>query len=57
MVNMASSSLSLTKSGKSLHKSAFSLDQTNSVNRNSLLMDEDSDDDDEFQIAESEQEV
>ncbi|KAG7616557.1 putative pleckstrin domain, START domain, protein ENHANCED DISEASE RESISTANCE 2 [Arabidopsis thaliana] len=56
MVNMASSSLSLTKSGKSLHKSAFSLDQTNSVNRNSLLMDEDSDDDDEFQIAESEQE-
>ncbi|XP_024005063.1 protein ENHANCED DISEASE RESISTANCE 2 [Eutrema salsugineum] len=56
MVNMASSSLSLSKSGRSLHRSAFSLDQTNSVNRNSVLMDEDSDDDDEFQIAESEQE-
>lgn len=57
MVNMASSSLSLSKSGKSLHQSAFSLDQTNSSNRNSVLLDEDSDDDDEFQIADSEQEV
>ncbi|CAH2078573.1 unnamed protein product [Thlaspi arvense] len=56
MVNMASSSLTLSKSGKSLHQSAFSLDQTNSTNRNSVLMDEDSDDDDEFQIADSEQE-
>ncbi|KAG2241789.1 hypothetical protein Bca52824_096370 [Brassica carinata] len=56
MVNMASSSLSLSKSGRSLHQSAFSVDQTNAANRNSVLMDEDSDDDDEFQIAESEQE-
>ena len=58
MVNMASSSLSLSKSGRSLHQSAFSVDQTNAANRNSVLMDEDSDDDDdEFQIAESEKEV
>ena len=57
MVNMASSSLSLSKSGRSVHQSAFSVDQTNSANRNSVLLDEDSDDDDEFQIAESEQEV
>ncbi|CAN7109205.1 unnamed protein product [Brassica rapa subsp. narinosa] len=56
MVNMASSSLSLSKSGRSVHQSAFSIDQTNSANRNSVLLDEDSDDDDEFQIAESEQE-
>ncbi|XP_048627619.1 protein ENHANCED DISEASE RESISTANCE 2-like isoform X4 [Brassica napus] len=57
MVNMASSSLSLSKSGRSLHQSAFSVDQTNAANRNSVLMDEDSDDDDdEFQIAESEKE-
>ncbi|KAG2244395.1 hypothetical protein Bca52824_093768 [Brassica carinata] len=56
MVNMASSSLSLSKSGRALHQSAFSIDQTNSANRNSVLLGEDSDDDDEFQIAESEQE-
>ncbi|KAF3487990.1 hypothetical protein F2Q69_00057031 [Brassica cretica] len=56
MVNMASSSLSLSKSERSLHQSAFSVDQTNAANRNSVLMDEDSDDDDEFQIAESEKE-
>ncbi|CAN8274521.1 unnamed protein product [Cochlearia groenlandica] len=54
MVNMASSSLS--KGGRSMHRSAFSIDHTNSANRNSALMDDDSDDDDEFQIPDSEQE-
>lgn len=57
MVNMPSSSLALGKGGKSQHKSSLSIDQTNGASRNSVLLDEDSDDDDEFQIAESEQEV
>lgn len=57
MVNMASSSLALGKGGKPQHKSSLSIDQANGASRNSVLMDEDSDDDDEFQIAESEQEV
>ncbi|XP_010518854.1 PREDICTED: protein ENHANCED DISEASE RESISTANCE 2-like [Tarenaya hassleriana] len=56
MVNMASSSLGLSKSGKPQHLPALSADQANAASRNSVLMDEDSDDDDEFQIAESEQE-
>ncbi|KAL0693367.1 hypothetical protein Bca4012_060547 [Brassica carinata] len=56
MVNMAPSSLALGKGGKPQHKSSLSIDQTNGAGRNSVLMDEDSDDDDEFQIAESEQE-
>lgn len=57
MVNMASASLALSKSGKPQHKSSLSIDQTNGASRNSGLMDEDSDDDDEFQIPDSEQEV
>ncbi|XP_010529240.1 PREDICTED: protein ENHANCED DISEASE RESISTANCE 2-like [Tarenaya hassleriana] len=56
MVNMASTSLSLSRSGKPQHLSALCADQANASSRNSVLMDEDSDDDDEFQIAESEQE-
>ncbi|KAJ0252681.1 Protein ENHANCED DISEASE RESISTANCE 2-like [Hirschfeldia incana] len=56
MVNMAPSSAALGKGGKPQHKSSLSIDQTNGAGRNSVLMDEDSDDDDEFQIAESEQE-
>jgi len=57
MVNMASSSLPLGKGGKHHHKSSLSIDQTNGASRNSVLMDEDSDDDDEFQIPDSEPEV
>lgn len=60
MVNMASASVSSQKSQK-LHVSSVhpspSLDQINSTNRNSVTMDEYSDEDEEFQIAEAEQEV
>uniref|UniRef100_A0A7N2N1E6 Protein ENHANCED DISEASE RESISTANCE 2-like n=1 Tax=Quercus lobata TaxID=97700 RepID=A0A7N2N1E6_QUELO len=59
MVNMTSASVSSKKGGKlhesSLHPSAPT-DQINGVNRNSVMMDEYSDDDEEFQIAEAEQE-
>ncbi|KAH7514803.1 hypothetical protein FEM48_Zijuj11G0129400 [Ziziphus jujuba var. spinosa] len=59
MVNMASASVSSQKSQKlnvsSVHPSP-SLDQINSTNRNSM-MDEFSDEDEEFQIAEAEQEA
>ncbi|KAK7821345.1 protein enhanced disease resistance 2 [Quercus suber] len=60
MVNMTSASVSSKKGGKlhesSLHPSAPT-DQINGVNRNSVMMDEYSDDDEEFQIAEGEQEA
>lgn len=59
MVNMTSASVSSQKSQKlnvsSVHPSP-TLDQINSTNRNSM-MDEFSDEDEEFQIAEAEQEV
>lgn len=51
MVNMSSASVSSRK-GQKLHD--FSV---NSTNRNSVMMDEYSDEDEEFQIAEAEQEV
>ncbi|CAA7037843.1 unnamed protein product [Microthlaspi erraticum] len=57
MVNTASSSLAMGKGGQHQRKSSLCIDQENVASRNSVLMDEDSDDDDEFQIAESEQEV
>ncbi|XP_075640847.1 protein ENHANCED DISEASE RESISTANCE 2 isoform X1 [Castanea sativa] len=57
MVNMTSASASSKKGGKSsLHPSAAT-DQINGANRNSVMMDEYSDDDEEFQIAEAEQEA
>ncbi|KAK3182867.1 hypothetical protein Dsin_030153 [Dipteronia sinensis] len=58
MVNMASASASSKKSQK-YHESSHptSLDQINSASRNSVMMDEYSDEDEEFQIAESEQEA
>ncbi|KAL4601788.1 hypothetical protein ACB092_10G007200 [Castanea dentata] len=57
MVNMTSASASSKKGGKSsLHPSAPT-DQINGANRNSVMMDEYSDDDEEFQIAEAEQEA
>ncbi|KAF3447666.1 hypothetical protein FNV43_RR08369 [Rhamnella rubrinervis] len=60
MVNMTSASVSSQKSQK-LHVSSVhpspSLDQINSANRNSVTMDEYSDEDEEFQIAEAEQEA
>ncbi|KAK9985185.1 hypothetical protein SO802_034710 [Lithocarpus litseifolius] len=60
MVNMTSASVSSKKGGKlhesSLHPSAPT-DQINGANRNSVMMDEYSDDDEEFQIAEAEQEA
>ncbi|XP_050267124.1 protein ENHANCED DISEASE RESISTANCE 2 [Quercus robur] len=59
MVNMTSASVSSKKGGK-LHESSLHpgapTDQINGVNRNSVMMDEYSDDDEEFQIAEAEQE-
>ena len=60
MVNMTSASVSSKKGGK-LHESSLNpsapTDQINGANRNSVMMDEYSDDDEEFQIAEAEQEV
>ncbi|GAV88834.1 START domain-containing protein/DUF1336 domain-containing protein [Cephalotus follicularis] len=60
MVNMASASVSSKKSRKlfesSVHPSA-SLEQNNAASRNSMMMDEYSDEDEEFQIAEAEQET
>lgn len=59
MVNMAPASVTKKKSQKqqesSMHHS-FSQDQLNGANRNSLMLDDYSDEDEEFQIAESEQE-
>lgn len=51
MVNMSSASVSSRK-GQKLHDSSI-----NSANRNSVMMDDYSDEDEEFQIAEAEQEV
>ncbi|CAN1174890.1 Protein ENHANCED DISEASE RESISTANCE 2 [Linum perenne] len=61
MVNMASASISSKKSLKmqdsSAHHRSASLDQMTAEGRNSAMMDEYSDEDEEFQIAEEEQEV
>lgn len=51
MVNMSSASVSSRKGQKFLDSSI------NSTNRNSVMLDEYSDEDEEFQIAEAEQEV
>ncbi|KAJ7942581.1 protein ENHANCED DISEASE RESISTANCE 2-like, partial [Quillaja saponaria] len=60
MVNMASASVPSKKNQK-LNDSSVnpnpSLDQMHAANRNSVMMDEYSDEDEEFQIAESEQEA
>ncbi|CAA7042386.1 unnamed protein product [Microthlaspi erraticum] len=47
MVNMASSSLAMGKGGKHQRKSSLCIDQANVASRNSVLMDEDWDDDDD----------
>ncbi|KAM3686472.1 hypothetical protein ACJW31_10G005000 [Castanea mollissima] len=57
MVNMTSASASSKKGGKSSLQPSAPTDQINGVNRNSVMMDEYSDDDEEFQIAEAEQEA
>lgn len=57
MVNMTSASVSSKKGVKSSLHSSGSTDQINGANRNSVMMDEYSDEDEEFQIAEAEQEV
>ncbi|KAF7829157.1 protein ENHANCED DISEASE RESISTANCE 2-like isoform X1 [Senna tora] len=60
MVNMSSTSISSKKNLKPHDSSvlpASSLDQMNAANRNSVMMDEYSDEDEDFQIAESEQEA
>jgi hypothetical protein len=58
MVNMFSTSVTSKKSQKTndISVNSTSLDQ-NAANRNSVLMDEYSDDDEDFQIAESDQDV
>lgn len=60
MVNMASASVSSRKNqnlqDSSIHPSS-SLDQLNAASRHSVMMDEYSDEDEEFQLAESEQEA
>lgn len=60
MVNMASASVSSRKKqnllDSSIHPSS-SLDQLNAASRHSVMMDEYSDEDEEFQLAESEQEA
>lgn len=59
MVNMTSASMSLRKNQKfqdpSIHPS--SSDENIVPNRNSVMMDEDSDEDEDFQIPEADQEV
>lgn len=57
MVNMTSASVSSKKGAKSSLHSSGSTDQINGANRNSVMMDEYSDEDEEFQIAEAEQEA
>ncbi|KAL1315820.1 hypothetical protein AAHE18_15G015500 [Arachis hypogaea] len=57
MVNMSSASVSSKKSQKPNEAHPNSLDQVNAAVRNSALMDEYSDEDEDFQIAESEQEA
>ncbi|GMY29580.1 protein ENHANCED DISEASE RESISTANCE 2 [Fagus crenata] len=57
MVNMTSASVSSKKGVKSSLHSSGSTDQINGANRNSVMMDEYSDEDEEFQIAEAEQEA
>ncbi|CAN0910158.1 Protein ENHANCED DISEASE RESISTANCE 2 [Linum grandiflorum] len=61
MVNMASASISSKKNLKlqesSVHHRSASLDQMTAAGRNSAMMDEYSDEDEEFQIAEEEQEA
>lgn len=60
MVNMTSASLS-SKKGQKLQDSSLhptpSLDQLNNPSRNSVMMEDYTDEDEEFQIAEAEQEV
>jgi hypothetical protein len=59
MVNMTSASVSSERGEKlhaSLHPSTHT-DQINAANRNSVMMEEYSDEDEEFQIPEPEQEV
>ena len=58
MVNMFSTSVTSKKSQKTndISVNSTSLDQ-NAANRNSVLMDEYSDDDEDFQIAEPDQDV
>ncbi|XP_042474999.1 protein ENHANCED DISEASE RESISTANCE 2-like [Macadamia integrifolia] len=60
MVNMTSDSISSKKNRKTQEPSvqpAPSLDQINAASRNSVMMDEYSDEDEEFQIADGEQEA
>lgn len=59
MVNMSSTSVTSKKSQKpnDVSVNSTSLDQLNSASRNSALLDEYSDEDEDFQIAEPEQEV
>lgn len=56
MVNMASASIS-SRRGQKLQESSVNFDHVNSANRNSVMIDEYSEEDEEFQIAEAEQEV
>ena len=55
MVNMSSASVSSRKNQR-LNESSVHFEE-NSANRNSVMIDEYSDEDEEFQIAEAEQEV
>lgn len=59
MVNMSSTSVSSKKNQRpnDFSVNPSSIDQMNSASRNSALIDEYSDDEEDFQIAESEQEV
>ncbi|KAL7188011.1 hypothetical protein ACSBR1_037951 [Camellia fascicularis] len=53
MINMASTPMSSKKSQK-LHNPSASLEQINAANKNGMMMDEYSDEDDEFQIPDPE---
>ena len=54
MVNMSSTSVSAKKSQKPLDSSVPSLDQMNAASRNSVLMDEYSEEEEDYQMAEPE---
>lgn len=60
MLNMTSTSVSSRKNKKlqeSFGQAPPLADETNTAGRNSILVDEDSDEDDEYQFAEPDQEV
>lgn len=57
MMDMTSSAVSSQKNRENKERAANSLDNLHSTSGNSMMLDEFSDEDEEFQVAEAEQEV